>query len=344
MSLATGVIAGSAGAALSNLVLAPLYAANQYIGSFYFGNGMILCEREMYQDQWPKIKLRLDKGESFVSILEEFVRKDTTAIMANARSIVLHMTPIWYDIVTNFIKNIPPNIIDAIKTLTVPVSGATSGTISGQIPSPQFAGNLQFEGMKAIADAIKTFATAGFVGGTGFGPAGGTPPPPPPINPEQGFIGPPQGPPAETPTLQIIIWQTKYKNMPLKQLNSELNAGIRGNMSNGEKKVILFFINKLKALIPPEPTPKTILELQLEKITSTPEGTVKHIAALFAQVVFELKGTFWKGNNATRKALAKRNFLKLAKNFNQFVQSHKHRNLTIDTAKSLIAKKIIRRF
>ncbi len=181
MSLAAGVIAGTAGASLSNLVLAPLYAANQYIGSFYFGNGMILGERDMYQEDWPKIKLRLDKGESFLSILEEKTTKNTTAVMGNAKQIVIQMTPLWYQIVTSYIKAIPTNVIDALNSV-IDTTSNLGGSAIPQNPTDPTAWFPQIA--KLLTNGI-TLNVAGLDLGS-FGtitpPAfgAGTPPPPPP--------------------------------------------------------------------------------------------------------------------------------------------------------------------
>jgi len=107
LSASVGIAAGVAGAGLVQLALAPLYAANNYIGSYFFGSGMILGERDMYQEDWPKIKLRLDKGESFISIIEEQTINNTTAIMGNAKNIVMVVKEEWNRIVFDYLRTLP---------------------------------------------------------------------------------------------------------------------------------------------------------------------------------------------------------------------------------------------
>ncbi len=108
------VAASAAGASLVNLALAPLFAANQYIGSYFFGSGMILGERDMYQEDWPKIKARLDKGESFAAILEEQTVRNTTAIMANAQDIVIQVSSQWNKIVFDYLAALPKSMLDLL--------------------------------------------------------------------------------------------------------------------------------------------------------------------------------------------------------------------------------------
>ncbi len=332
MSLAVGVIAGTAGASLSNLVLAPLYAANQYIGSFYFGNGMILGEREMYQDQWPKIKLRLDKGEQFINILEEFVTKDTTAIMANARQIVLHMTPLWYEIVTSYIKSIPQELINAINSVI-------------QDPAKQIAGDIlpkNFQNPFDYGPLLEQLLTKGItfnLAGLNLGGGGGN------FFPEafaevpvakrgggdKGFIGPVDVP--DVITKEEVLLDNKYKDMAFAQLESELNAGIRGNMSWLEKRVILKWINIKR----PAGTPKKTLQDIIDSIDKfTGPGLIREIARLYA-IVSDLAHRYWLLHTNPRRRgdrdwrTLQNRVLDKAKEFNRFVQANRKPGLTIDT-------------
>ncbi len=86
---AGGGLAAGAGGAVVNLALISYSAANTFINSYYFGYGMILGERDMYQNDWPKIQDRLEKGETFLRILEEKMREKTAAIMSLAGDIQL---------------------------------------------------------------------------------------------------------------------------------------------------------------------------------------------------------------------------------------------------------------
>ncbi len=115
MSFLAGAVGGAAiGGGLAIVVLAPLNAANNYIGSYYFGYGMIGGERDMYQEDWPKIKARLDKGELFATIWEEYVTKNTSGVMKNAGNIVIQVKEEWFNIVRDYFGSIPKDIIDYV--------------------------------------------------------------------------------------------------------------------------------------------------------------------------------------------------------------------------------------
>ncbi len=128
--------ASVAGAGLVNLALAPLYAANQYIGSYFFGSGMILGERDMYQEDWPKIKKRLDEGELFLSILEEQTQRNTTAIMGNAQNIVIQISAEWNKIVFDYLKQMPAGLL---QLLNIPLTDKPPGFQENPdfIPQPE---------------------------------------------------------------------------------------------------------------------------------------------------------------------------------------------------------------
>ncbi len=117
MSFAGGLFGGAIGGGLAVTVLAPLTAANNFLGSYFFGSGMILGERQMYQDDWIKIKKRLDAGESFLVILEEVMKPNTQAIMQMARQTVIAVSAEWNDIVLKYLQSIPQSIWDAINKI-----------------------------------------------------------------------------------------------------------------------------------------------------------------------------------------------------------------------------------
>ncbi len=125
-SLAAGAVGGAIGGGLAVTVLAPLTAANNFIGSFFFGDGMIIGERKAYQNDWPKIKKRMDDGESFLNILEEYTIDNTTAVMSSARQIIEIVKPIWFEMVSDYLKSIPQELMNLI---TAPP--ATRTTIPG---------------------------------------------------------------------------------------------------------------------------------------------------------------------------------------------------------------------
>ncbi len=85
-----------------------------------------------------------------------------------------------------------------------------------------------------------------------------------------------------------------------------------------------------------------------EIIKKVSTGDVQQIALLYNQVVFVLKGANTQLKQIGKKWLSssqasaiKSQFFQRAKKYNQFVQSHGKANLTIDTAKSWAALKII---
>ncbi len=87
---ATGVGAGlglgaGAGGAASQVALLPFNAANNFIGSAYFGYGMIIGERYAYQADWPKIQARLEAGEEITSIMHEYAGVFTAMVMKEAQ-------------------------------------------------------------------------------------------------------------------------------------------------------------------------------------------------------------------------------------------------------------------
>ncbi len=112
-----GALAGAVGGGLAVTVLAPLTAANNFLGSYFFGSGMILGERQMYQDDWIKIKKRLDAGESFLTVLEEVMKPNTQAIMQMARDTVIAVSEEWNQIVLDYLKTIPAAVWDAINNI-----------------------------------------------------------------------------------------------------------------------------------------------------------------------------------------------------------------------------------
>jgi len=116
-AIGAGIFGGALGGGLAVTVLAPLTAANNFLGSYFFGSGMILGERQMYQDDWIKIKKRLDAGESFLVILEEVMKPNTQAVMQMARETVIAVSTEWNDIVLKYLQSIPQSIWDAINKI-----------------------------------------------------------------------------------------------------------------------------------------------------------------------------------------------------------------------------------
>ncbi len=88
---ALGLGAGIGGA-VSNVFLAPFNAANNFLGSAYFGYGMIIGERYAYQEDWPKIQKRLQEGAEITSIMHEYAGRFTAMVMGEAKIIFESVT------------------------------------------------------------------------------------------------------------------------------------------------------------------------------------------------------------------------------------------------------------
>ncbi len=86
-----GLGAGAGGAA-SQIGLLPFNGANNFVGSAYFGYGMILGERYAYQNDWPKIQKRLEGGENIMNIMQEYTGTFTAVVMEEARLIFASLT------------------------------------------------------------------------------------------------------------------------------------------------------------------------------------------------------------------------------------------------------------
>ncbi len=89
--MSAGAILGGAsigaGVGLSSVALMPFNAANTFLGSAFFGYGMILGERYMYQADWPKIQARLEHGEKIENIIQEYTGVFTAVVMKEAKII-----------------------------------------------------------------------------------------------------------------------------------------------------------------------------------------------------------------------------------------------------------------
>ncbi len=115
-ALIGGLLGASFGSALAMLVFAPLTAVNNFLGSYYFGSGMILGEREMYQERWIQIKKELDKGTPFINVLEDVMRESTQGVMSSAERTLTQIKPEWERMVKNYMATIPENIVKALRT------------------------------------------------------------------------------------------------------------------------------------------------------------------------------------------------------------------------------------
>ncbi len=79
-ALAGVVGLGAVGGIIANIALTPLTAGASLLQSYWYGAGLILGERMMYTVHWEKIKVRLDRGESFLGVLDKIMNDDITAI------------------------------------------------------------------------------------------------------------------------------------------------------------------------------------------------------------------------------------------------------------------------
>ncbi len=93
-----------AGVGVSSVALAPFNAANTFMGSAFFGYGMILGERYAYQADWPKIQARLENGEKIENIIQEYTGRFTAVVMKEAKIIFTSVTQEFADIITDAIK------------------------------------------------------------------------------------------------------------------------------------------------------------------------------------------------------------------------------------------------
>ncbi len=71
---------GAVGGILANIALTPLTAGASLLQSYWYGSGLILGERMMYTVHWEKIRVRLEKGEEFLTVLDKIMNDDITAI------------------------------------------------------------------------------------------------------------------------------------------------------------------------------------------------------------------------------------------------------------------------
>ncbi len=93
-----GGVGIGAGVGVSSVALMPFNTANTFLGSAFFGYGMILGERYMYQADWPKIQARLEHGEKIENIIQEYTGVFTAVVMKEAKII--------FDTVTQEMLNI----------------------------------------------------------------------------------------------------------------------------------------------------------------------------------------------------------------------------------------------
>ncbi len=133
-----------AGVGVSSVALAPFNAANTFMGSAFFGYGMILGERYAYQADWPKIQARLENGEKIENIIQEYTGRFSAVVMKEAKIIFESVTEEFIDIITNAIKN----ALDPTRLITGPTIDPNAPTIGDPrrkkptfVPKPKFDPN-----------------------------------------------------------------------------------------------------------------------------------------------------------------------------------------------------------
>ncbi len=152
--MVVGAIAGGAGigagVGVSSVALAPFNAANTFMGSAFFGYGMILGERYMYQADWPKIQQRLENGEKIENIIQEYTGRFTAVVMAEAKIIFESVTKEFIEIMRKSFApegTIMHDMLDALgiheghettstTTTAPPPTSETSGGTTGGVTLP----------------------------------------------------------------------------------------------------------------------------------------------------------------------------------------------------------------
>ncbi len=158
--------------------------------------------------------------------------------------------------------------------------------------------------------------------------------------------------------------QTAVYQYALKWMNPSTGIAYIKSMTQGEAKYILGQISKgnlndfkrwrtslikhmdsfnVKPITPKEQQVVTQTAIN----TSTTQGSVvQKISTMFNQLTTLIAGLVIQRRKRNQRAIALhiRYFTRDAKTYNRFVQSNRHRNLTVDVAKSIEEGKIIKRF
>ncbi len=98
-----GIGAGAAaGGSAVSVAMMPFNAVNNFLGSGFFGYGMIIGERYAYQNDWPKIQERLEKGEKIFDIMHEYTGTFSAVMMAEAKIIMQDVSEFVHELMTTF--------------------------------------------------------------------------------------------------------------------------------------------------------------------------------------------------------------------------------------------------
>ncbi len=98
-----GIGAGAAaGGSAVSVAMMPFNAVNNFLGSGFFGYGMIIGERYAYQNDWPKIQERLERGEKIFDIMHEYTGTFSAVMMAEAKIIMQDVSKFVHELMTTF--------------------------------------------------------------------------------------------------------------------------------------------------------------------------------------------------------------------------------------------------
>ncbi len=137
MSAIAGGVGIGAGVGVSSVALAPFNAANTFMGSAFFGYGMILGERYMYQSDWPKIQQRLENGEKIENIIQEYTGTFTAVVMKEAKIIFDTVTREFIAIMNAALQgSLPPNVASTGLTPEEERRRSRGGGTTQPIPAP----------------------------------------------------------------------------------------------------------------------------------------------------------------------------------------------------------------
>ncbi len=141
-----GGVGIGAGVGVSSVALMPFNTANTFLGSAFFGYGMILGERYMYQADWPKIQQRLENGEKIENIIQEYTGRFTAVVMAEAKIIFNSVTQEMLSMMKQaFLDAFPKSPLDEIRpdapTIGDPRRPRPPSTIP-ETPKPQPPPNI----------------------------------------------------------------------------------------------------------------------------------------------------------------------------------------------------------
>ncbi len=158
MSAIAGGAAIGAGVGLSSVALMPFNAANTFLGSAFFGYGMILGERYMYQADWPKIQQRLENGEKIENIIQEYTGTFTAVVMKEAKIIFDSVSAEMAEIIKDALGLGAPTVGSTTLDVTVEPS-PTSDTDPAPVPIVDTGEHTHYVQGKGVVPHSEAHAT-----------------------------------------------------------------------------------------------------------------------------------------------------------------------------------------